>query len=80
MQQFKKDTKIVSIYIIKSPRFSINTIRIYFDIITNEGEDDLSSTGDGVGNAGKRIACGIISQTVGEFMDHLIMYLFELNV
>ena len=27
------------------------------------GEDDLTSEGDGVGNAGARLACGIIMDT-----------------
>ena len=45
---------------------SINTICIYFLGLNNTGEDDLSSTGDKVGNAGKRIACGVISEKVDE--------------
>ena len=60
--------------------FSINTICIYLPIINNSGEDDLTSVGDGVGNAGPRIACGVISQRVGEIMALLIWYLLELNV
>ena len=57
----------------------INTICIYFHIISNAGEDDLSSTGNNQGNAGARIACGVISQRVGEFIALSIWYPFELN-
>ena len=51
---------------------------IYFHIITNAGEDDLTS--QPVGNAGKRLACGEIFQRVGEVIALLIWYLLELNV
>ena len=57
----------------------MNMISIYFHIITNVGEDDLSSLGDGWGNAGDRLACGVILR-VGEVMALLIWYLLELNV
>ena len=57
----------------------MNMICIYFPIITNVGEDDLSSLGDGWGNAGDRLACGVILR-VGEVMALLIWYLLELNV
>ena len=58
----------------------MNTICIYQHIITNAGEDTLTSGGDGVGNAGARIACGVISQRVGEIMALLIWCLLELYV
>ena len=54
-------------------------ICIYFHIITNVGEDDLTSLGDGWGNAGDRLACGVILR-IGEVMALLIWYLLELNV
>ena len=46
----------------------INRICINFLNFNIAGEDDLSSTGDKVGNAGKRIACGVISEKVDEGM------------
>ena len=58
----------------------MNTICIYLPIINNSGEDDLTSVGDGVGNAGPRIACGVISQRVGEVIALSIWYILELNV
>ena len=58
----------------------MNTICIYLHIITNADKDDLTSRVDETGNAGPRIACGVISQRVGEIMALLIRYLMELNV
>ena len=56
----------------------MNTICMYLHIITNADEDDLMS--DPTGNAGPRIACGVISQRVGEVFALSIWYLLELNV
>ena len=58
----------------------MNAICICLHIITNAEKDDLTSGGDRVGNAGARIACGVISQRVGEIMALLIWCLLELNV
>ena len=44
----------------------INRICIYFHILNFAGEDDISSTGAKVGNAGNKIACGVISEKVDE--------------
>ena len=57
----------------------MNMICIYLHIINDSGEDDLSSLGDGWGNAGDRLACGVILR-VGEVMALLIWYLLDLNV
>ena len=46
----KKYIKIVLFYVL------INTICIHFHILNFAGEDDLSSTGDKIGNVGKKIA------------------------
>ena len=46
----------------------------------NAVEDDLTPDGDGWGNAGPRIACGVISQRVGEVIALSIWYILELNV
>ena len=46
----------------------INRIYINYLNFNIAGEDDLSSTDDKVGNAGKRIDCGVISEKVD--IDH----------
>jgi len=43
-------------------KIALFNVSVYFTTILRyiPGEDDLTSDGDGVGNAGARLACGII--------------------
>jgi hypothetical protein len=67
---------VIDIILDKSPRPTLyegdNSI-LGRTLVIHGGEDDLSSTGDKVGNAGKRIACGVISEKVDEGMALLIL-------
>ena len=61
---------IISIWILTKNIFQIFII----------GEDDLSSGGDGVGNAGARIACGIVTEPVEEGMGIKILIIILVAV
>ena len=79
-------TKVISTYNISTANKVLVTI-ISIWILTKNifqifiiGEDDLSSGGDGVGNAGARIACGIVTEPVEEGMGIKILIIILVAV
>merc|ERR1712080_595762 len=48
--------------------FEGDTYILNRSIVIHAGEDDLTSEGDGVGNAGARLACGIIIDAGPEYI------------
>ena len=52
---------------------SIYVLSKSYNLYINIGEDDLTPEGDGVGNAGSRIACGLILEPSDEGMGITIL-------